>query len=266
MQAFPRATARRSAPSEAQRAWSAKDRASMAMRSNRHDRFRRRMIRGWLPSLRLGLSAGVLQNRLPERGQLLEVPGIVQAIVDRLLGEVGHLLEMRSEPRLFFDIEQEGMPHPFQESVDRVQTLEGNALGASVPQEINPPQGSGLVAEHELLACQKPRLGGVLQGWSATHARRHERFPAVLPQADRRMTGHDFETTGGRLHQEAIVGQQPKTAGSEAGRKRGLASAGLGDKGNRTLGDLYAACMKDQLAALAQDQRPNMAQEEKFNE
>src|SRR5208283_2901712 len=159
----------------------------------------------------------------------------------------------------------EGMPHPFQESVDRVQTLEGNALGASVPQEINPPQGSGLVAEHELLASHKPRLGGVLQGWSATHARRHERFPAVLPQADRRMTGHDFETTGGRLHQEAIVGQQPKTAGSEARRERGLASAGLGDKGNRTLGDLYAACMKDQLAALAQDQRPNLAQIEMFN-
>src|SRR5208282_5304645 len=265
MQALPRATARRSAPSGRQRARPAKNRASMAMRSSRHDRFRRRMIRGWLPSLRLGLSAGVLLDRLPERGQLLEVPGIVQAIVDRLLGEVGHLLEMRSEPRLFFDIEQEGMLHPFQEGVGRVEALECNALGTSVPQKINPSQRSGLVAEHELLASQKPRLGGVLQGWSATHAWRHERIPAVLPQANRRMTGHDFETAGGRLHQEAIVGQQPKAAGGEAGRKRGLASAGLGDKGNRTLGDLDATCMKDQLAALAQDQRPNLAQVEMFN-
>ena len=103
--------------------------------------------------------------------------------MDRLVRQGRHLIEMGRQSGLFFDIQQEGVFHPFDHGLGRSQALPFQRRGAAVAEEMHPLQGPGLGAEYQVLARQKPRLGRVMQRRSAPGRRRNQRRFAVFPQA-----------------------------------------------------------------------------------
>ena len=89
----------------------------------------------------------MFHNSLADVRQVLETPRVIEAVMDWLIRQRRHLIEMGGQPGSCFHIEQEGVLHPLHQGLGRAQALKYQGRGAAVAQEIDPPQGAGLVAK-----------------------------------------------------------------------------------------------------------------------
>ena len=85
----------------------------------------------------------MFHDGFPDARQVLKPPRVIEAVMDRLVRQGRHLIEMGSQPGLFFDIQQEGVLHPFDHGLGRGQALQFQRRGAAIAEKIHPPQGPG---------------------------------------------------------------------------------------------------------------------------